>query len=238
MKNRTDELREISGKIAYADPLTSFFYQLIRDELPAGTVEKIVQEVIEEPNDGCLFTNGWLAQYARNLAETLLNVRINGLKKELEQAFDVAVPQNVKVPGTGDGWLQPEDIAKLEKEVIAACEQNGITPEAVSNFDEAKDMIETQKVKGLVTEEEAATALRELAEVEAQGVPRTDSSFTLRDVAREAEQVEEQSVSPLVTEMTNVIDVVHALRDKVGEKIKWKGDKVEAHFYALNRPDI
>jgi hypothetical protein len=184
MKNRTDELREISGKIAYADPLTSFFYQIIRDELPAGTVEKIVQQVIEEPADGCLFINGWLAQYARNLAETLLNAHNDGLKKELEQvftdstlkgAFDVAVPPNIKVPGLGDTSLQSEDIAQLEKEVIAACEQNGITSEAVSNFDEAKDMIETQKASGLMTEEEAATALKELAEVEAQGVPRTDS---------------------------------------------------------------
>lgn len=46
----------------------SFLYQLMRDELPPGKVEGIVRDC-QEPD--VLYTNGWLAKYAQDLAERL-----------------------------------------------------------------------------------------------------------------------------------------------------------------------
>jgi hypothetical protein len=59
-----------------ADRLTSFLYELMRDHLPAGEVEALVASVEEEalslenPN---VYSNGWLAQYAADLAQRLRN---------------------------------------------------------------------------------------------------------------------------------------------------------------------
>ena len=50
------------------DPLVSFLYSLLRDYLPAGEVEKLVQETTK---DTTVFTNGYLAEYAKDLAERL-----------------------------------------------------------------------------------------------------------------------------------------------------------------------
>jgi hypothetical protein len=62
------ELRLRSGEIDINDKLTSFLYTLIRDYLPAGDVEAIVRDSQEAD---CYYTNGWLAQYAQDLASRL-----------------------------------------------------------------------------------------------------------------------------------------------------------------------
>jgi len=45
-----------------ADPLTSFFYLLMRDHLPVGIVTKLVAE--SNSDNSAQFTNGHLAQFA------------------------------------------------------------------------------------------------------------------------------------------------------------------------------
>ena len=70
-KDKIDYLREQSGHVTIDSHLVSFLYELIRDHLPAGVVEKIVQE--SEYNSNIIYTNGWLAKYAENLANRLSN---------------------------------------------------------------------------------------------------------------------------------------------------------------------
>ena len=65
-----EQLRLDSGKINYSDKLTMFLYLLMRDHLDTGTVETLVREV-QIATEGIEYTNGWLAQYANNLAERL-----------------------------------------------------------------------------------------------------------------------------------------------------------------------
>jgi hypothetical protein len=62
------ELRLRSGEVNINDRLTSFLYDLIRDHLDAGTVEKLVRDA-QEPD--VAYTNGWLAKYAEDLAKRL-----------------------------------------------------------------------------------------------------------------------------------------------------------------------
>lgn|SRR5690606_32968157 len=52
--------------------LVSFLYELMRDHLPCGTVEKLVND--ENPNNIDIeFSNGYLARYAEDLANRLIN---------------------------------------------------------------------------------------------------------------------------------------------------------------------
>lgn len=74
-------LREASGRvdIPAEDWLTSFLYELMRDAAPPGEVERIVRHIEQEPRDGDnLYSNGWLAHYAKNLADRLRSVGKEG----------------------------------------------------------------------------------------------------------------------------------------------------------------
>lgn len=61
-------LRERSGTVRINSKLVSFLYELMRDHLPAGEIEKLVKASQESD---CLYTNGWLAKYAQDLANRL-----------------------------------------------------------------------------------------------------------------------------------------------------------------------
>lgn len=69
----TAELRKVSGSVEFpADWLTSFLYILMRDSTPTGKVESLVRMVETESREGpVVYTNGWLAQYAKHLADRL-----------------------------------------------------------------------------------------------------------------------------------------------------------------------
>jgi hypothetical protein len=74
MSNHNDELRKRTGAKRADDGLISFLYELMRDHLPAGVVEKLVQNVVDEqPKYPIVFTNGYLADYAADLAARITN---------------------------------------------------------------------------------------------------------------------------------------------------------------------
>jgi len=64
-----EEIRERSGEVNSEDPLVSFLYILMRDHLPTGVVEGIMKDHV--PDQVVKFTNGWLANYAKDIAERL-----------------------------------------------------------------------------------------------------------------------------------------------------------------------
>lgn len=67
-------LRERSGNVVNDDRLTSFLYELMRDHVPPGEVEKLVRDLELDDSHGntsSLFSNGWLACYAEDLAKRL-----------------------------------------------------------------------------------------------------------------------------------------------------------------------
>jgi hypothetical protein len=49
--------------------VVSFLYELIRDHLPAGVVEKIVRNSMAE--EETVYCNGYLAEYAKEIASRL-----------------------------------------------------------------------------------------------------------------------------------------------------------------------
>jgi hypothetical protein len=67
-----EKMREASGSIKESSKLVAFIYELVRDHLPLGVVEELInnQKEISEENQA-VYTNGWLAQYARYCAQRL-----------------------------------------------------------------------------------------------------------------------------------------------------------------------
>jgi len=82
-------LRRDSGNVKSKDPLTSFLYTLMRDHLPTGTVEAIIQEIELYKNNEIIFTNGWLAQYAENLANRIDADRLHETNKKLRTCVEL-----------------------------------------------------------------------------------------------------------------------------------------------------
>lgn len=62
-----EELRDATSK----KNLVAFFYELMRDHLPIGVVEQLVRNCEMDPENPVIFTNGFLARYAQELAERL-----------------------------------------------------------------------------------------------------------------------------------------------------------------------
>lgn len=67
-ENETQALRRRSGEVCVNSRLVSFLYQLMRDHLPPGVVENLVWDC---ENPEALFTNGYLANYAIDVARRL-----------------------------------------------------------------------------------------------------------------------------------------------------------------------
>ena len=69
--DKNERMREASGMVEDDSRLVEFLYLLMRDSTVIGTVENLVSEVETTPCGGSLFTNGWLANYAKYLAARL-----------------------------------------------------------------------------------------------------------------------------------------------------------------------
>ena len=62
-----------SGSKKSKSPLVCFLYLLLRDQLPAGKVECIMQEIPEFSNTTeTLYSNGYLLDYAKDVASRLI----------------------------------------------------------------------------------------------------------------------------------------------------------------------
>ena len=67
-----DTLREASGGITDKRDLVSFLYELMRDEIPAGTIQRALVNSRRQPGTAAwVFCNGFVAQYAQYVADQL-----------------------------------------------------------------------------------------------------------------------------------------------------------------------
>lgn len=97
MSDRENNLKDDSGTIYYSDPLTSFIYELLRDHITCGAMESLVRNIIVESGKEVVFTNGWLAQYSNNVANTIRNA---SKEKQYDDADEVW--RNFKEHGDAD----------------------------------------------------------------------------------------------------------------------------------------
>jgi hypothetical protein len=66
IESTTEAIRERSGNVEIDSILVSFLYELMRDHVTPGVIEVIMQNSIKESK--VMYTNGWLAKYAEDLA--------------------------------------------------------------------------------------------------------------------------------------------------------------------------
>jgi len=102
-----ERMRMKSGDIHDNRPLIVFLYRLLRDEITPGRLEQILLEAgidqpVTTPRDN-VFTNGWLATYAQDIAW-----RLTG--------WDAPWPTETVQVIAKNGLLSPEDIADLKEQ--------------------------------------------------------------------------------------------------------------------------
>lgn len=76
-----DRMRDASGVVTSTDPLVKFLYILARNEVPTGKIEDIILQFELNRDSPCIFTNGWLAEWAKDAAYRL---RMTGGSKEVK----------------------------------------------------------------------------------------------------------------------------------------------------------
>ena len=64
-------MRERSGKVNSDKMMVGFLYELMRDHLPVGTVERLIRNNAVEGCDEFNFSNGWLAEIAKDMAKRI-----------------------------------------------------------------------------------------------------------------------------------------------------------------------
>jgi len=70
MSHLNHELCKASGDVVMKGRLEAFLYGLMRDTVPCGEVQRLVDDATQGEAE-CQFSNGYLAQYAKFLADQL-----------------------------------------------------------------------------------------------------------------------------------------------------------------------
>lgn len=65
---KVERMREASAHVTSDNPLVILLYSLARDEIPSGVIDSIIDR---QPVQRVAFTNGWLAEWAKDAANRL-----------------------------------------------------------------------------------------------------------------------------------------------------------------------
>ena len=72
-RKECDRVRAASGNVSDPRPLVAFLYELMRDEVPPGRIEALVDKINPDAEEW-VFTNGWLARHAQDIASRLADL--------------------------------------------------------------------------------------------------------------------------------------------------------------------
>ena len=75
MADPNAEMHKRSGAVHDEDVLVSLFYDLLRDHIHPGDLEKLVREACENRDKTIVYSNGWLAAYAQDMVRRLDTAR-------------------------------------------------------------------------------------------------------------------------------------------------------------------
>lgn len=67
------KMRAASGRVNDTRPLVAFLYEIARDHVPTGELETMIERISASDfsGEGFMFTNGWLAGWAKYTADRL-----------------------------------------------------------------------------------------------------------------------------------------------------------------------
>lgn len=64
-------MRAASGSVTSQDPLVAFLYVLLRDQVSPGKLEDLILNNVSQTPVETLYSNGWLANYCKDIAQRL-----------------------------------------------------------------------------------------------------------------------------------------------------------------------
>jgi len=71
VREEGESLRRRSGMVRSDDKFVSFVYELVRDYVPSSVIEKCVLNSTGPGTEEIIFTNGYLAGYAKDVVRRL-----------------------------------------------------------------------------------------------------------------------------------------------------------------------
>lgn len=106
------DIREVSGEVRSTSRLVSFLYSLMRDHLPCGVVEELVN--VSTPDKETLYSNGWLASYAEHLASRISPEKLDlgNLKADLAR---ISAELELVAPADGELHRLRQDYEALRE---------------------------------------------------------------------------------------------------------------------------
>lgn len=210
MKERNDELREDSGSVEYSDTLTSVFYQLLRDHIPAGQLEKVVREVAVEPGV-CLYSNGFLAQYANNLANYVVNIDKDRLKKRLDNVFEEKTkPKKTEVLNKN---MLDDELEKVANKINEAVEN--ITEEEKKEYDE-REARALEEIKSDLTKKSDNLNREEVIEELVGGTTVSPEEYYRKELKKSMGALDD--LHKLVP-TDSIREIIHILKNEIDEEL-------------------
>lgn len=210
MKERNDELREDSGSVEYSDTLTSVFYQLLRDHIPAGQLEKVVREVDAEPGV-CLYSNGFLAQYANNLANYVVNIDKDRLKKRLDNAFEEKTkPKKTEVLNKN---MLDDELEKVANKINEAVEN--ITEEEKKEYDE-REARALKEIKSDLNKKSDNLNREEVIEELVSGATVSPEDYYRKELKKSMGALDD--LHKLVP-TDSIREIIHILKNEIDEEL-------------------
>lgn len=101
-KDDNARLRDRSNSVDKSSALTAFFYDLLRDHMTIGVIEPLISEAEKFAARKSLFSNGWLASYAADIAERLRAAELEALEAQIARAFSVFEMARKQAPEHGE----------------------------------------------------------------------------------------------------------------------------------------
>jgi hypothetical protein len=97
-KERENELQQKSGSVSSTDPVAVLLYMLAKDYLPVQKLEELFEKLSAVLPGTVVFNNGWLGQYATELAGKVRSLSPKNLAGNLDNSV-VTFPAPIYGPG-------------------------------------------------------------------------------------------------------------------------------------------
>lgn len=114
-------MRARSGNVRDDRPLVAFLYLLIRDHVVPGAIEEMMGELDAQPDGATVqYTNGWMAEYAQDVAERLGAGPAYGMPAppRVEDHTAAGEPEPHRIGHAGDGAMFEYEHVDFDSRVL------------------------------------------------------------------------------------------------------------------------
>lgn len=152
---------------AYYEPLTVFLYKLLRDEIPAGKLERLVQESVKSTEK---IKDGSLLAHARGLA-SLFYVRLNDTSvpslehmsdefADFNKVLNKMVSEGIDIDHEDLRDDKQSDLGAIEQEIVrlsksGVLSESGVETEPIDIQQDIQNKIQEMIGKKIISEETA-----------------------------------------------------------------------------------